>query len=173
MSAYSGGTGFSSGNLKKHTSSSYSDSNTTTQTASSSSSSKSKKNSSSSNDDNKDYIDWIEVKLDRIERKIQQLKNTADNAYKTFSSRNKALNSEISSVTFEIGKQEEAYERYMEQADSVGLKSSLKKKVRNGTIDINKYKESTRELIEEYQKWYLIVPSYLVTGGSFLFNCWN
>ena len=42
----------------------------------------------------------------------------------------------------------------MKQADSVKLSSDLKKKVREGTIDIKKYDENTQKLITSYKQWY-------------------
>lgn len=106
------------------------------------------------NGGDKESINWIDMKINRIQRKIKQLKNIADNVYRAFSTRNKALVNEISSVTSEIEIQEQAYNRYLAEANSVSLSSGLKKKVRDGAIDINSYDEDTKEKIEDYKKWY-------------------
>jgi len=50
--------------------------------------------------------------------------------------------------------QQKAHDRYMQQANSVGLSSDLAKKVQDGTIDISEYDSETAELISDYQDWY-------------------
>lgn len=42
----------------------------------------------------------------------------------------------------------------MQQAESVKLSDDLKKRVREGTIDITKYDDKTKKLIEDYKEWY-------------------
>lgn len=125
--------------------------------SSSSGSSKSSSKSSSSSkskDDGKEQIDWIEIAISRAERAIERLKNTATNAFDTFTNRNKALSEEVKKVTSEITLQQKAYKRYIKEANSVGLSKSLKKKVKNGTINISDYDDKTAEKIKQYQQWY-------------------
>ena len=112
--------------------------------------------SSSSSSKDPDWMDWIEVKIDRIEHKISKLKKNADNIYKSWNSRNKNLSKEISEVTKEITVQEKAYKRYIDQANSVGLDAGLAKRVREGTIDISKYDSdsATKKKIDLYKQWY-------------------
>lgn len=102
----------------------------------------------------KEKVDWIEVALDRIERKIASLSKIAESSFKKLSTRLSATKDEISSVTDEIEKQKEGYARYLEEAESVELDEDLKELVRNGTIDITGYNKKTKELIEEYKSWY-------------------
>lgn len=99
-------------------------------------------------------IDWIEIAIDRIERAIGKLGRIAQSAYKSLATRLRASDDEIKKVIEEINKQNQGYNRYMQQAESVNLSADLKEKVRNGTIDITEYDGDTAELIEEYQKWY-------------------
>lgn len=114
--------------------------------------------SSSSSDDTKsnepDWYDWIEIIIDRIERGIQKLKKTADSAFKALNTRLEASREQIGEVTQEIRIQEEAYDAYMRAADSVGLSPVLKQLVQDGTIDVSKYDDDTRKLIEEYREFY-------------------
>ena len=107
---------------------------------------------SSSKDPEK--FDWIEIAIDRIERAIKRLARTAESAYKSVNKKLRASNQEIKQVNKEIDTQIKAYNRYMKEANSVKLSDDLKRKVRDGTIDITKYNEKTQELIDEYQKWY-------------------
>lgn len=111
-------------------------------------------NISKGNGGDRDSVDWIEKLLKRIQREIKNLKLIADSAFQTFTARNKALASEISKVSSEIGKQAKAYNRYIAEAESVGLSSDLKEKVQNGTIDIDKYDDKTKKKISEYALWY-------------------
>ena len=64
------------------------------------------------------------------------------------------LSEEISKVNQEISIQQQAYERYMQQANSVGLSDSYKKLVQEGKIDIEAITDETlNEQIQEYQEW--------------------
>ena len=105
-------------------------------------------------EDEPSKYDWIEVLINRIEEGLKRLKTVADNVYTTFSNRNSALRKTISKTTDEIYIQQQAYSRYMQEANSVGLSAGLKSKVQDGTIDINLYSSETQELINEYQEWY-------------------
>lgn len=113
-------------------------------------------NGSSSNEKEEEpqIFDWIEVKIDRIERALNKLKTTAESAFKSYKNRLKATSKEMSKITREIEVQEKAYKRYMKQADSVELSDDLKEKVKNGSIDISEYDEDTQKLIKDYQEWY-------------------
>ena len=121
-------------------------------------SSSGKSSSSKSKETEKEFeetIDWVEVALKRIQREIDNLDQKAGNVYKTWSSRNNALAKQISEVGDEINLQKQAYERYMQEANSVGLDESWAKKVRDGTIDIETITdEDLKEKIDDYQDWY-------------------
>ncbi len=110
--------------------------------------------SSTSGDTEYDWVDHIETVLDRAERAVSDFKKVAESTYKSISERLKATGNEISAITNEITLQEQAYYRYMQQANSVGLDESLAKLVRDGTIDIRLYDDATRELISDYSQWY-------------------
>ena len=126
--------------------------------SSSSSSKKSSSKSKSSKSSEKEFeetFDWIEVAIDRMERAISQLDLIASSTYKNWSTRNKKLQKEIQQVTAEIDLQQKGYNRYIQEANSVGLDEKWAKKVRDGTIDINTVKdEDLADKIKEYQQWY-------------------
>lgn len=161
-SALVGGTAFVTGGIKTSgaknstTSGGSSTSNYGNTKSSSSSKSSSSKSSSSSSSDEKEpqEFDWIEVAIDRIERAIDRLKTTATSTYKALKTKLGATASEITKVNQELALQEQAYNRYIQQANSVGLSSGLASQVRNGTIDINEYDEDTKKLIDDYKQWY-------------------
>lgn len=117
--------------------------------------SKSSDSDSSSDKDFEEVIDWIEVIIDRVVRSIDKFDQQANNIYKSWSSRNSALQSEISEVSREINLQQQAYSRYLSAANGVGLSSSWAAKVRNGTIDISTIKdEALADKISSYKEWY-------------------
>lgn len=128
---------------------------------SSSSSSGSKSSSSNSNssaneeaDKFEETLDWIETALDRVERAISRLDKTATSTYKNWTKRGTALNDQISRTRREIDLQNQAYNRYIQQANSVGLDAGYAAKVRDGTIDIEKItNEDLNNKISEYKQW--------------------
>ena len=125
--------------------------------SSSSSSSNSNSNSSANEEAEKfeETIDWIETALDRVERAISRLDKTATSTYKNWTKRGTALNDQISQTRREIDLQNQAYNRYIQQANSVGLDAGYAAKVRDGTIDIEKITdEDLNNKIQDYRTWY-------------------
>lgn len=62
--------------------------------------------------DTAESFDWIAVKLQRLEEAVESIDKVTNNVYKTWSTRNKSLDKEISKVTEELKAQEKAQERY-------------------------------------------------------------
>lgn len=124
---------------------------------SSSSSSKSTSSSSkaSSKEDFEETFDWVEIAITRIEEAIDRVSVKADSIYKTYSKRNSHLSDEIELVSSQIDLQNQAYNEYIQQANSVGLSETWASKVRNGAIDVSTITdESLAEQIKEYQEFY-------------------
>ena len=162
--AFAEGTAFSSGTPANRPS--YSSSHSTRGNASGSSSSSGSKSSSSSSNSNssssaneeaekfEETLDWIETALDRVERAISRLDKTATSTYKSWTKRGTALNDQISQTRREIDLQNQAYNRYIQQANSVGLDAGYAAKVRDGTIDIETITdEDLNDKISEYKQW--------------------
>ena len=100
-------------------------------------------------------LDWIEVALNRVERAISRLDKTATSTFKNWTKRGTALNDQINQTRREIDLQNQAYNRYIQQANSVGLDGGYAAKVRDGTIDIEKITDDDlNKKISEYQQWY-------------------
>ena len=134
-----------------------SSSSSSSKSSSSSSSSNSNSNSSANKEAEKfeETLDWIETALDRVERAISRLDKTATSTYKNWTKRGTALNDQISQTRREIDLQNQAYNRYIQQANSVGLDAGYAAKVRDGTIDIEKITdEDLNNKISEYKQWY-------------------
>ena len=136
--------------------------NSTKSSSKSSSGSGTKSNSSSSSTDSssdaektEETLDWIETKISRVERLISNLGKTVSATYKSWSERNNALSSELSQVNSEISIQQQAYNRYMQEANKVGLDAGYAQKVRDGKIDIETITdEDLKQKIEDYKNWY-------------------
>lgn len=115
------------------------------------------KNNSKSTKEAKDFkevLDKIEIKIDRVERKISNLDTIASNTFNNQVSRANALSQSLGAVNLEIIKQTQGYRRYIKQANAVGLNSKLAAKVRNGEIGIQDVKdEKVWKKIEDYRKW--------------------
>lgn len=106
-------------------------------------------------DEFKEAFDYIEIAIDRVEREISNIERTAESAYNTFSTRNSAIQQEMAAITKEIDLQQQAYSRYLQEANSVGLSEDYASKVRNGTIDIETITDETlADNIKSYQDYY-------------------
>ena len=103
-----------------------------------------------------DDFDWIEVVIQRIEEAIARLDIVAGSAYKNFTKRNNKLVEEFSLVKKQIDIQNQAYNAYMREAESISLSESYKQKVRDGVMDIEVIvdNEDLVEAINDYQDLY-------------------
>ena len=158
---------YDSGSGGRRRSGSYS-SGSSASSYSSSSSSNTSSSSSSSDDDNSEVIDWIEIAIDRIERAVDNLSTIAKSAFHTLADKLGASNDELSQLSYELSLQQSAYNRYIQQANSVGLSADLANRVQNGTIDINEYDGDTADKIKDYQEWY--TKNALLSGNRWEFS---
>lgn len=102
----------------------------------------------------KDY-DWIETLISRINRQVSNLGKTVSATYKTWSTRNNALAQELGSVNQQISAEQQAYNKYMQLANSVGLPEGYASLVRNGTIDVSTIADDDlNDKIEKYKSYY-------------------
>ena len=102
----------------------------------------------------KDY-DWIETLISRINRQVSNLGKTVSATYKTWSTRNNALAQELGSVNQQISAEQQAYNKYMQLANSVGLPEGYASLVRNGTINVSTIQDDDlNDKIEKYQNYY-------------------
>lgn len=111
-------------------------------------------NAYASGSDDKQTVDWIERLLEKLERSIKRLQVVAESAFKTLKERTKANNNQIKQTASEIKYQQKSYDAYIKKANSVKLSSDLKKKVRDGSLNVKDYKGKTADLIAEYQEFY-------------------
>jgi len=127
-------------------------------------------NASKANNEAKDFketLDKIEIRIDRLDRMISNFDTVASNVFNNLTTRSDALSKSLYVVGTEIKEQERAYNRYIKQANKVGLDSKLAAKVRKGEIDIQDIKnEDTWKKIEEYRKWWNSRHSIHLNAGK-------
>ena len=124
-------------------------------TKSSSGSSSTGSSTSSDAEETKETLNWIEIKISRVERVIKNLGKTVAATYKSWSERNQSLYQEYSAVNGEIVDQQNAYERYLQEANNVGLDAGYAQLVRDGKIDIETIPDDDlKQKIEDYTNWY-------------------
>lgn len=152
--ASSGGSSSSGGTTVNNVTNNYNYNSSSSKKSSStkSSSSKAKKEA----EEFEENLDLIEIVIDRIERAIDSLDRTASSAFKSFTERTKAFNDEMVKTGEEIVMQQRAYDRYMQQAQSVGLSEDWQNKLMHGEIDIELITdENLKEQIDDFQEWYI------------------
>ena len=112
-----------------------------------------KSKGSSSTKETKQTIDWIERLLDVLQKKIDQTKAKFENLF-TLKDKKNNLTKQIQLTKNLLTATEKSADRYLKAANKVGLSKSLKKKVKNGSYDINDYSSETAEKIQKYEEWY-------------------
>lgn len=111
--------------------------------------------SSNSSSSSPTHFDWIENKVNNLNDELDSLNDKVNDVYSSWGKRNNALASAIDKTREAIDLQKQAYDRYMQEANSVGLSDTYASLVRNGAIDISTISdESLKEKINEYQNWY-------------------
>lgn len=111
--------------------------------------------SSSPNKDTSQTYDWIETKIKRLNEALDSIKAKSDNVYSSWTKRNTELANAISKTKDAIELQSQAYTRYMQKADSVGLSENYKRLVQSGAVDISTVSDETlKDKISDYQTWY-------------------
>lgn len=102
--------------------------------------------------------DWIDVALDRLERIVEKYKDTAESDYSNYRASIKAYNSALKNLKNQLKTQKDSRAKYVTKADevasAVGLSDDLKKKVQNGTINIENLSEDDKKRVDAYQEWY-------------------
>lgn len=120
-----------------------------------------------------EVFDWIERRIKKFQRSFDKWIKQAETAV-TSNFINKYYKKAASSAKSQMSTYGKAYNRYMREANAVGLDEKYAKKVRNGTIDIEEIRakgteeevkkyEELAERIKEYQDWY---SNYALLSGN-------
>lgn len=111
-------------------------------------------NSDSSKENEPQKKDWIEVAISRLEQAINKFATVAESAFKTLSERLSSNSEEMTTISRELKVQQDGYNRYLQEANKVGLSRDIAAKIWSGTIDINEYDSDTSDKISKYEEWY-------------------
>lgn len=110
--------------------------------------------SSSKSSSSNTIFDWIETRINRIQRLFQ---NMVDSVTKYVSNNFKltTIDKEISSLDDQIYTYQLATQRYLQQANSISISGDLRHKVINGEIDIQTLSdEDTIKAVNSFKEWY-------------------
>ena len=111
------------------------------------------------------FFDWIEIRLDRLERRTDKYMTKAENAT-SLTTANKYTNKAIIATRDEQSANSKAATRYNKQAEKVAslavsnkvvdkkTMNNIKKNVASGKINISEYSDKVQEVIKNYQTWY-------------------
>lgn len=128
-------------------------SNSASQT-SSKKSKKSEKKAGEAKESTDSFFDWIEVRMSRLEKKVQRSVDNIER-YVSEAGRRKYASESIKNQTKVLETAQAAYDRYMKQADGVNLSQPWRDRVHSGTIDISSISdEKLSKAISDYQQWY-------------------
>lgn len=167
-----------SGNLKG-TGTKYSGSssnNSSKKSSADKSSDKASKSAEKAADKFEEIVDSIETLLDRMDRSIQKLTDSIETYSYDLSKQSAASDKAMSTIRSNLTTLQSAYNRYIKEANSVGLSDSWKKRVQNGAIDITTVtNEDLADKISKYQDWWKIsrqckIFLMLGTPESFIYH---
>ena len=99
-------------------------------------------------------LNWVEKLVNKVSSALDKLKDKVSNTYISWSVRNHSLTKAMEKTNETINVQQQAYEKYMQKAASVGLSQKYVDKIQNGTLDIEGITdESLNEQIRTYTEW--------------------
>lgn len=149
-SFFTGGSGSSSGMSNRKSN----QSNNSSSKSAEKSADKASKSAEKAADKFEEIVDSIETLLDRMDRNIQKLTDSIETYSYDLSKQSAASDKAMSTIRSNLTTLQSAYNRYIKEANSVGLSSSWASKVRDGSINIETITdESLMDKINEYQQW--------------------
>ncbi|MBC5688232.1 hypothetical protein H8S37_04720 [Mediterraneibacter sp. NSJ-55] len=106
-------------------------------------------------DEFEEKFDAIEILLDRMDRALQQLTDSIETYSYDLSKQSSVADQAMNQIRSNLSTLQSAYNRYIQEANAVGLDSYWQNLVKNGAIDITTITdESLKESIDEYRDWY-------------------
>lgn len=107
-------------------------------------------------------MDWIEVAMDRLGRITSKYTDYAESDYSHYTRSQKYYDKAIASTDKEIKVAKEGAAKYKAQAEKVAadsevskyLTAALKKKVQDGTIDVESLSANQKAAVEAYKEYY-------------------
>ena len=160
-----------SGNLKgtgtKYTGSS--SNNSSKKSSAEKSAEKASKSAEKAADKFEESFDEIEILLDRMDRSLQKLTDSIETYSYDLSKQSSVSDQAMNQIRNNLTTLQQAYNRYIQEANSVGLDESWASKVRDGSINIETITdEDLKDKIDEYQQWLRISGHliYFIAGTS-------
>ena len=121
------------------------------------SSEKAAKSAEKAADKFEESFDQIEILLDRMDRSLQRLTDSIETYSYDLSKQSAASDKAMSTIRSNLTTLQSAYNRYIKEANSVGLSDSWKRIVQSGKLDITTITdESLMDKINNYQDWWKI-----------------
>ena len=112
-------------------------------------------NNSNKSEKSSQTFDWIEIKINNLTDALNRLKDASDDTYSSWTDRSTALVNAINTTRQAIDLQQQAYDRYMQEAEKSGLPDIYKNLIQNGAIGIfDTEDDDLKEQISDYQNWY-------------------
>lgn len=107
-------------------------------------------------------MDWIEIAMDRLGRITSKYTDYAESDYSHYTRSQKYYDKAIASTDKEIKAAKEGAAKYKAQAEKVAadsevskyLTAALKKKVQDGTIDVESLSANQKAAVEAYKEYY-------------------
>lgn len=111
---------------------------------------------------NDNAMDWVEVAMDRLDRITSRYTDLAESDYSHYTKAQKYYNKALENTDKEIKAAKESISVYKRKSEEVAnngevskyLTPALKKKVQDGTINIETLDANKKAAVEAYKQWY-------------------
>lgn len=111
---------------------------------------------------NDNSMDWVEVAMDRLDRITSRYTDLAESDYSHYTKAQKYYNKALENTDKEIKAAKESISVYKRKSEEVAnngevskyLTPALKKKVQDGTINIETLDANQKAAVEAYKQWY-------------------
>lgn len=106
-------------------------------------------------DEFKEKFDEVEIWLDRFDRTLNNLTDSIEAYSYDLSKQSSVSDQAINHIRNNLATLQSAYNRYIQEANSVGLDASWQERIKNGSINITEITdEELSDKLSEYQDWY-------------------
>lgn len=106
-------------------------------------------------DEFKEKFDEIEILLDRMDRSLNKLTDSIETYSYDLSKQSSVSDQAMNQIRSNLTTLQQAYNRYIQEANSVGLSDDWKRRVENGAIDVTTLTdENLADQIKKYQEYF-------------------
>ena len=105
-------------------------------------------------DEFKEKFDEVEIWLDRFDRTLNNLSDSIETYSYDLSKQSSVSDQAMNLIRNNLSTLQSAYNRYIQEANSVGLDASWQERIKNGSINITEITdEELSDKLSEYQDW--------------------